>query len=126
MTPPAYDFAAEAKLRRRLKAGKEEPTWAGTYVTGRLPGGLYPRTQCEGHVFIVDAARKSVHWQSGWAQSATCIVCDEFFDARDASWWCEAATDEYIREAMELVKQESQRLREVFGILKGILKERGT
>lgn len=129
MSPPVGDaYAAEKKLRRDLKKGKLNPARAGSYVTGRLPVGIYPRRSCDGHVFIVGKAKKSPHWQSGFVQGATCVVCDEDVEPRDASWWMEPATSGYIRVAMGLVKEESQRLREVHGILKTILAraERGT
>ena len=119
--PSAEDVAARRRITGRLKAGKISPSADGLVVVGRLPGGLYPRTQCEGHLFVANKARKSTFWQSGYVQSATCIVCDEEISDRDASWWIEQADDNDIRKTMDVVKQESQRLREVWGILKGLL-----
>lgn len=129
MSPPVGDpYEAEHKLRRDLKKGKKKPARAGSYSTGRLPVGIYPRTSCEGHVFQVHRAKKNKHWASGFVQGATCVVCDEDMTPVDASWWMEPATPGYIRLSMRLVKEEATRLREVHGILKDILRrtERGT
>lgn len=120
MSRPVSDpQSAEKILRKKLKSGKIKPTRSGTLVTGRLPGlHVYARAQCEGHVWLTHRARRQEGWQSGWAQSATCVVCDYTTAELDASWWIEKATRSYLKLTLRLVRAEHERLIEVRDYLK--------
>lgn len=111
-------YAEEKKMRKKLRAGKLEPTPKGALVTGRLPNGMFIRTQCEGHLFVTRRPVKDEHWQSGYKQAARCVVCDFVFPAVDSSWWMEVASKDRIRLCMNIVREDRQHLKNVFIYLK--------
>lgn len=106
--------------RKELRTNKIRPMPEGCLVTGR--GVLEaPRSQCVGHVWLTRKAKPSKFWQSGYVQGALCINCGDEIPPRDASWWMEAASPNYIRRAVTLIKEETQRLREATAYLKEAL-----
>lgn len=111
-------YAAEKVMRKKLRSGKLQPMPRGRLVTGRLPMGLCVRSQCEGHLFITHRARKDEHWQSGYRQTARCIVCDYTVPAVDSSWWMELASKEHIRLCMTIVREDAEHLKQVHAYLK--------
>ena len=119
MTETVADpYVQEKKMRRKLRAGKLEPTPKGRLVTGRLPNGLYVRVRCEGHLWITKSPEKNEMWQSGWKQAARCIVCDETVPPVDSSWWMQEASPDRIRLCMRVVKEDAQHLKNVYDYLK--------
>ena len=104
------------KIRHKIKAGKVKPLPAGTLSTGIIPELDMPAVfTCRGHIWEVGEPIKSSAWQSGYKQSARCLVCPDNTTAPvDSSTWIQKATKKDIERCMKLLKRESRRYKRVF------------
>lgn len=82
-------------------------------------GGLPLRKNCANHVFEIASEARPIDYGSGYAQIATCMVCEDPGIPLDAGWYRDLATDQQVQECIWICERERVRLYKVIGRLEG-------
>lgn len=97
-----------AKANKKHKPHRTYPP--GTLVTGWNANGLFGAVGHRGHLFETGEVRPSNWSNSGYLQSARCVVCNEWFAPCDSEFWEVRASKEEIDQCINLIAKQRRQL----------------